>query len=511
MKYGTHYRQHQVERRGLTLKTQLISNHVFFFPFTWKIASDQKSLYVKQHKQMKKGLRVPIETWRERNYEILEDSHYNELVYFYRPVQAVLYENDHSCIVYSYEKEQRGEEDWVMLQVDGMQYELSLEEISLKLYKSGVGIMTFQMGNTKHQQPEHIIAINAIGKCVYPYLLPLEKVQKDFFPERIEIHVGENTIVERFSKKYKEEPMIVADFLMELMGPSFTCCTGSVGKNMFYIEPLFSNRMFTLCMYQNREFLQAIKDKSVKDQFLTQFMVFSRREKVLDISYIQLPKVVYGIGRFSMIGIAMGQEESCLYNQLVTLAIVQRATLLHFSNQLAFISALPKAKLVVGIGNLYEIYVQFINQMYFNEVTVDVQGTSIYNALFKQFGIREEMKELDFEMREVHEYSSLIQKQQSQIRMDLLTIVGSILVIPTFVTGFFGMNILEDRFMKWWVHKDVGLFLNSYVALPVLSVLLVYSWCTRNHRYYKIWGIILVICLVISLSILLTQGCGLAS
>lgn len=492
------------------LKEDSISTHVFFFPFTWKISSAKKSFHFKEPKQMKEGFACPISTWKKAKYEIFEDRHYNELVYFYKPVQAVLYENAHSGIVRIFEKEIRGKKDEMCILVDGSRYHLDIGEMSLKLYKSGIGLLTFQVINRKYERPEQIIAINGLGKCVYPYMLPIEKAQKDFFPERIEMQVGDMKIVETFNDNYKKRPMIVANFIMELLGPSFTCCTEKVERNMFFIEPLFSNRMFTLCLYKNEKLLGEIKNKSVKEQFLTQFMVFSRKEKVFDVSYLELPKVMYGVGRFALIGITADYKESSVYNELVTLAIVQRATLLHFSNQLAFISALPKAQLVVGIKNLYEIYVQFINQMYFNEVTVDVQGTSIYEALLRQLRIQKEMKELDFEMREVHEYSSLIQKQQAQIRMDMLTIIGTILVIPSFVTGFFGMNILEDTFMKWWVHKDVGLFLNSYMVLPIIVVLLIYSWCTRNHRYYKLWSIILGISLVISLGILMVQGCGLA-
>lgn len=486
-----------------------ISTHVFFFPFTWRKATSKRSFYFKQHEQLREGEIEAIHSWRPKRHTIIEDKHYNELVYFYKPVQAMLYDQSRSCIVKTYEKQGMTYEDEMILTVDGKLYRLKIKEMSLKFYKSGIALLSFELLNTTYEQPEQIIAINGIGKCVYPYILPIEQAQKDYFPERIEIRLGKERIVEQFDKHYKKTPMFIADFIMALLGPSFSCNSNQVGREGFYIEPLFSNRMFTLCLYRNSKLLYDIKNNNLKDQFLTQFMVFSRKEKMTDVTYIDLPKVRYGIGRFALIGVTADDEESKVYNELATIAIVQRATLLHFSNQIAFITTLKKEQVVRGIGNLYEIYVQFINQMYFHEVTVDVQGSSIYEALLKQLKIKEEMTDLSFEMKEVHEYTSLIQKNQAQARMDILTIVGTLLVIPTFVTGFFGMNILEDRFMRWWAYKDVYLFLNSYVVLPVLAILGVYSWLARGHKFEKVWRVVLIVGTIISLAILMTQGCGL--
>lgn len=492
------------------MHTSRISTHVYYFPFSWRKESIKRNFQFKQHKQMADGEVGKIAAWQMREHHIIEDKHYNELVYFYKPVQALLYEQKQGCIVKVYEKEKRQSEDVLIVVVDGRQYTLRIADLTLKFYKSGIGILSLEVVNDKYKEPEEIIGINGLGKCVYPYILPIEHAQKDYFPERIIFKLGDETIVENFDKQYKQSPMIVADFIMALLGPDFYCEGQMRGSARFAIEPLFSNRMFTLCLYKNQQLLENIKNKTVKEHFLRQFMVFSRKEKVFDVHYIELPKVLYGIGRFALIGITADEKESKLYNELTTLAIVQRASLLHFSNQIAFITTLPKEQVVSGIGNLYEIYMQFVNQMYFHEVTVDVQGSCIYEGLLKQLRIKEEMQDLVFEMREVHEYTSFIQKNQSQSRMDMLAVVGTLLVIPTFVTGFFGMNILEEGFIRWWERKDILLFINSYVILPVFAILGVYSWWVKGHRYEKVWRLMLAIAMIGSLVVLLTQGCGLS-
>ena len=161
-----------------------------------------------------------------------------------------------------------------------------------------------------------------------------------------------------------------------------------------------------------------------------------------------------------------------------------------------------------AIENLYEIYVKFIGQMRFNEVTVDVQGSELYNRLLRQLNIERDVTELDFEMQEIHEYAMLIDQAQSKGKMDFLTIIGTALVIPTFVTGFFGMNILQEHFLDWWHHIEIMLWFNGYVLLPILIVLLIYSFWTRKSRKSMVTRNFLLIFLIISFYILMKWGCG---
>ncbi|MEG0579289.1 MAG: CorA family divalent cation transporter, partial [Niameybacter sp.] len=238
-------------------------------------------------------------------------------------------------------------------------------------------------------------------------------------------------------------------------------------------------------------------------------ILFSRREKLREgESYLDLPKVVYGMSRFSLVCVTASNKETKLYNHIVLLALAQKASLLHFGNQIARIAELPKVELVQAIEDLYEVYIQFISQMHFNEVTVDVQGSYIYNELLRQLMIEKEIKALDFEMQEIHEYAALIDQAQSKGKMDFLTVVGTALVIPTFVTGFFGMNIMEDMFMDWWQHKEIILWFNSYALLPVGVMLLVYSLWNKKSRKSRVLRSILLIFILISIGVLLKWGCG---
>ena len=188
---------------------------------------------------------------------------------------------------------------------------------------------------------------------------------------------------------------------------------------------------------------------------------------------------------------------------------MQRATLLNLSSELAYISTLPKSELSPSIASIYEIYIQFINELYFKEVTEDAEGSYIFEQLSKAFKIEEELEQLNFEVDEVHEYANLVEQSASNLKVQLLTIIGAALVIPSFVTGFFGMNIFQKEALHWWDNSSVILWLNSYVVLPILAVVALCLWTKKRNAWMLIMKVILSILCLVSLSFTFKYGCGL--
>ena len=486
------------------------SIHVFYFPFSWEYKNINSRQILKGYRSKKTREKIILEGWANKNFQALTDESYNEYVYFYKPVLQMLYDVEGKSNVYTYEKQGIHNESFVQIKVEEKSYRLSMKNMELRLYKSGVGILSFECVNTQYDAPEDIMAINSLSKSVYPYKLPLKYAHKDLFPKEIKFYFSsEEEITERFEIDYKKAPMCIGEMLRKILGTSFVFEDKFLEKGKVRIAPLLGNRMFVLCMYQDTVFFREVKNKTVSQRFLNSFILFSKKEKLLEgITYLDLPKVIYGISRFSLVCIMSSNKEAKLYNQLVLLALMQKASLLHFSNEIAFIADLPKQELVSAIENLYEIYIKFISQMRFNEVTVDVQGSDLYNELLRQLSIERDVKELDFEMQEIHEYAILIDKAQSKGKMDFLTIIGTALVIPTFVTGFFGMNILQEHFMDWWNHIEIILWFNGYVLLPIGIVLLIYSFWTKKSRKSMVTRNLLLIFLIISFYILIKWGCG---
>lgn len=502
----------------------LISQHIFLFPFMWETPGQGLHYLFDGHKQNKRGLLTHLENWEIDYLNIVEDKDYNEFVYFYKPVRPVIYTyRDAPVMILNYKHTKVSRASYCEIEINQKVYHLDIVAITLKLYKTGIGIVSLHLGNREYNQMEDILAINSLSKVIYPPTLPLDKAREDYFPHSLKFFLDkEHYLEEAFKENYKEKPTQIASFMMALLGAPFASVTKSYTKGIknafIYIEPIIGSHMFTLCLYQSHQMIEQIKNKTMTLDCLDTFVLLSNKIKTdlkegnlehMAIEYLCGNQSIYGISRYALICISDERIDSKIYDQLVTLILAQRATLLNFSNQLSMISALPKEELVHAIQNAYEIYIQFINQMYFEEVTEAMQGELIYEKLATKFRLQKELRQLDFEMDEIHEYATLIEQSDSKFKMDLVTIVGASLVIPTFVTGFFGMNIFENAFYNWWKHKEVILWINSYALLPILSLLLFYTWSRKLNKRYLFQRLLLLVLTLASLSILIFQGCGL--
>ena len=123
--------------------------------------------------------------------------------------------------------------------------------------------------------------------------------------------------------------------------------------------------------------------------------------------------------------------------------------------------------------------------------------------------IPNDIRMLDAEIEEVNEYATLIAQEASQKRTNAITVIGAALIIPTLVTGFFGMNILQNKLSTWWLHPEFKLWFNAYFVLPVSVV--IFICMLRPHRRFRyiLLLILMGIISLFSLYLVYKFGCGL--
>ncbi|WP_069998146.1 hypothetical protein [Cellulosilyticum sp. I15G10I2] len=503
------------------MKKNVISEHIFLFPFTWKSGSEKNNYLFLQHLQIENKQFDRLKNWQADYATIEADKDYNEFVYFYKPVRASLYTFRSSpLIVRNYSYDGLSEDNHFIISAEGKEYSLNICNIHLKIYKTGIGILSLSVCNSSYESPQDIQNINSFSKCIYPPILPIEKAREELFPEYIKIRLNDKHKTEEyFNKDYHKEPITITPLIMSILGEPFVCKENKVRSDSLFIEPILGSQMFCLCLYKNPEIVEDMKDGSMNYSLIESFMMINKRimyqqedyipGHVGSIYYLKSEHNIYGISRFSLMCISKEVLRSKLYDQLVSLVIMQRATLLSLSTEIARVSTLAKYDLVPAIESIYEIYIQFINQLYFKEVTEDIQGSLIYDKLSTQLKIEEELKQLDFEIDEVHEYATLIEQSQSKFKVQILTIIGAALVIPTFATGFFGMNIFKEEIVRWWMNKNVALWMNGYVFLPILIMVALCTWNRRKTKMNILKNIILLGLIFASIMIIATCGCGL--
>jgi Mg2+ and Co2+ transporter CorA len=143
---------------------------------------------------------------------------------------------------------------------------------------------------------------------------------------------------------------------------------------------------------------------------------------------------------------------------MAELCLVQRACILRFSQEVARISAMNENKknsLTARVSNLYKQYIRFVNRVYFREVTAQEQGIELYSMLQEHMKIEQNVKDLDNEISELHQYAILREDQERNKNLTLLSILGAVFIIPTFISGFYGMNLfpMDDKkehiFLLW--------------------------------------------------------------
>ncbi|ONI41656.1 hypothetical protein AN639_03280 [Candidatus Epulonipiscium fishelsonii] len=469
-----------------------ISEHIFLFPFAWSVPTHRKANNFKPQQNLKSDIFWTIDGWKRQDFNIDNYKEYNEFVYFYKPVRNVLYEKIKDAeITKVYINSLVGPNSYCEVQINDKIYKLNIFKIGLRVFKSGIGILSIYLDNYTYLDLEDVKNINLLSECVYPLELPIK-----YHPTKITFYLENNTIYEdRTLTDYKVNAGKISPFIMKLLGKNFVQEKKLWG---IYIEPLIGSKMVTLCLFNDDEYLKKVK---LNNSILN-------KETIKEIYTSSDTDRFYYVTAFSLFCVSTINVDSKVYDQMMHLLLIQKTTLLNFSNQIASISLLPETELVIAIQDLYKIYIQFINQMYFNEVTEDARGRWLYSKISTLLNIQQEIQQLDFEMKEVHEYAELINREQSKIKVELFAFIGVALVVPTFVTGFFGMNIMSEELVTWWQHDNTKLWLNTYALFPILLISCIYTW-----RIQKIWAriiiqSILIISAIISLFIIFNYGCG---
>lgn len=496
------------------------SEHLFIFPFSWKYSRGRGDALFKQHNQIKGKRFSYLTNWQAHLSHIESSQDYNEYVYFYKPIRMALYTFEGKPVIvrnYIYKKlDSTGK---LKITIEDEIYELDVKGIDLKLYKTGIGLLCFDILNKKYSQREEINRINTFSCCVYPPMMPLEKAQLRGFPSKIELRVNENeNIKEDFIANYYDETLPISSLIMSILGKPFTSKIALTNDERILIEPILGYQMFCCCIYYNKSLCEKMKQEEQIEEQMAKWMNLSYAEIGKDRindgeeeskpCFILKGNPVYSVNRRMLFGLSEAYPCEKLYDQLVKLVLMQRATLLNLSTEIARISTLPKSEISPAISSVYEIYIQFINQLYFKEVTEEGEGSLIYDQLSKVFKIQEELEQLSFEVNEVHEYATLVEQSSSNVKVQLLTIIGAALVLPSFATGFFGMNIFQEEAPHWWHYKAVALWLNSYVCLPILLVVALCIWTKRKTLSSLIIKVLLTLLLLISFSFTIKYGCG---
>jgi hypothetical protein len=356
-----------------------------------------------------------------------------------------------------------------------------------------VGILSFELENHKYQHIEDILLINEYGRRIYPQFLgkdfSISDTQNAFLAQSIEV-MG---IKEDFTKDYKQYDIQLAKFIVDILGKTFTTSKEDEGK--YFIQPLFDDRMFTICWYGNSGVSNKIKQNYQESELWYKFVYLDGQSLTVQDKDMQknlIEKVtysrwknygtLYGITRYSFVCLtdASGFSKDIILNhvktmyfQMVTLSLALRASIIRFSDEVTAISDIEESKdislITQKISNLYKNYLRFKNKLYFKEITPQEQGIEIYDKMRKIMRIDDDIVDLSNEIMTLNNYAFILEEKEEKEQMNKLTKLGTIFLPPTLIAGIFGMNIFPNGFidniggwfaafgsmlgLTWWLSK----------------------------------------------------------
>ena len=551
---------------------RMYSYHTFLFPFRWDCCNknnirDIFRINYKDRVDIKRfyDALTSNEDWSYDKFERKDHKDYNEYVYFYEYVRDAIYNNEdfdknHTTYYFKYNKYLLQDGDYFSYNIylkrcikdpktcekNGKcepewkedMYQLRIDEISMKVYDTGIAILQFCLENYNYDQPNDILIINDFGRRIYPQFLGDFKDKCEarrginapkglFFADRIAIEKNLANNKCRNGSIYNNKPMSLSnsrnlipklpEFISAILGERFKTQFDQgelrLKRGDVLINPIIDDRMFVICWYGNKSFSSELKTYNekheglsyIKNDFWQRFLFVDgfgkgsdsrimEKELLEKHTYIRWigKGILFGVSRYSFMLLTDRSDFAydvllphiqTMYYQIVILALAQRASILKFSDEVAFISSLKK-EASKEIPRLHENYIKFVNKIYFREVTAQEQGIELYDMVLRNMRIKEDIKDLDDEISELHSYADLMEEKGTNQLLIILAIIGALFLIPTYITGFFGMNIFPpnyfssytgEGFLIEWIHQpciESIIYATLLYVLPIICIFL---------------------------------------
>lgn len=505
----------------------MYSYHIFYFPFKWakKEVPEGTMTQLTDFSQIRflnngKWVRPAVAESQENDGNKTDKNNvsldaqvlYNEKNYYFRFVHDVLYDSGdgNDNLVMHFERKEPQEKDVrYLIKVSGREkpYSLNVDAININLYKTGVGMMSFYLRNDDESQCDtrDILNINQYGRRILPpFWSEVNAEKRQELSEYLEISGLDTEISKEDFKSYTvDEPWTATSMLDSLLKDLTDNLT---------LTPVIDDRMFVMSLYKNDDMSRL--SLSAADAYCNPSSPFSEfwykylfvdtgwptcqndemmRDLLRSHTYLRWQKwnSLYGVSRYSFVYLTNSGVPSYLvdyfmttYARMMEIALVQRASVLCFSNE---VTTLTKRgdwtleKLSEHVDSLNEEYIRFINRMYFNELTSQDQGVELYGMIRQNLDIDSYVEELRDEIEKLHDTISFKVERSRNEKAETLNFMAAILLPVSIVTGFWSMNMsLFCNVKSNWLSFAIA------VGLMILglafSIFLIRRWPLKNKR-----------------------------
>lgn len=514
------------------------SSHIMMFPFKWEIKQKNESVFGKRH-HLSNISPVDDSPWHRKvmNYNEQEKIElYNEKNFFYEFVHNSLYDTgqEPQPVLHHFERKEalNGQTDYeigIKQASSELSYKLNIRSLTLDLYSSGVGILNIYLDNFQYSLFEEVKNINYYGSRIFPRYWraggdPDNDKDKEL-ADRLSI-TGLNGDAKKYTEDFstidpshpRETPRFLDELIKDL-NPALEAM------------PVIDDSMFTLCWYFNDSLAQRIEDEDSYKKFVAGKDWYSYVHATEPGADCQISKTqavsleghtyskwqhcgtLYGITRKSFMVISKNNNKSrqvwsnnfsTIYARLVSLALMQRISIMKFSAEVTSISTLAMdndTRMVERIDDFYMAYIRFVNQSHFLEVTGQQYGIELYDLLLYSMRIKDQVQDLDNEVEELHKFSIVLEKKAQGRSIKLLTLLGSLFLVPSFIAGFYGMNLFPDEFKENIPLLQAVTILILLIAGGLWGILSLSRQENRRFVNFLLAAVLFMVILVMGLSL----------
>ncbi len=380
--------------------------------------------------------------------------------------------------------------------VENKSYTLQLTNLKLKLYETGVGIISLFCENREYVEYEDIQKINEYGRRIYPQFIDkdggISETKKAFLANKLTLKLGDKTYTDNFDKR-------------ELKSTLFTKLLSDES-----IQSVIDDRMFVMCHYMNNSFAEQLTSfDETKEEYHYETSAEWYRYLFIDGNSLtcqnrnMLKKLIsektygrwadyatiYGLSAYSFMLLTndsdysidvLSQHLEKQYYEMMSIVLMQHASILKFSNDVTKISAKNDKEIATNMTKLYKKYIRFTNRLFYRDVTAQEQGIELFNLAQKNISIKENVKDLDNEIEELHRLTMLIEDKESSKRIEILNILGALLLPATLVVGFFGMNVPMITGKDAFFNSD-KISISILIFTIIISAFILF-YGKRNHE-----------------------------
>lgn len=466
------------------MSKEVHSYHIFMFPFSlhhdWTEKVIEKML-------LEKG-------WNRKQFDYKAGdfaSNFSEMSYFYEFSSGAMFDDPDSLnrVMVTYALPM-GENACYTINVNKngnkSTYKLHLDKIEMNIYDDKAAVLSFHLANTAYAEFQDILNINDFGRRIYPQFLAndqlgqinLQATKNSILADSIELDLDNgHSYVDDFSSYSTSRipPFVLPKFIK-----------GLIPDKMHECKWLLDDRMYVVSYYCNNDFTEQMKGKSfecpnmVIDETMKNWYryVFIDNEEeptcqddnmlktlLSQATYSRWTKyygTTFGVSRYSFVcslnegGAFILRHIKTMYYRMASLVLAQRALSLYYSREISYISKdLDEKKTLTKelrkrVDELNRDYLRYVNNIYFREVTPQDQGIELYDLMQNQMNIKRDEEGLSTEVEQLYHYVSMTNDAKRNEEAEKLTWVATLFLIPTLITGIWGMNIVDDKISLWW-------------------------------------------------------------